>query len=176
MNWEAVVAIVEMVGLLAIVASLVYVAIQVRQNSEIINQNSIVARSAIVHETSVSYSRFFELIAENADLASIYRRGINDQALDPDEVTRYSALLEIYFANLEDADHQYQSDLYFDEEDETDLCEFMAPVFRPMLDSSYGTEWWNNTAADTCTPTFYEKIQKIRASWDTERNQGQTDD
>jgi hypothetical protein len=176
MNWEAVVAIVEMVGLLAIVASLVYVAIQVRQNSEIINQNSTVARSAIVHETSVSYSRFFELIAENADLASIYRRGINDQALDPDEVTRYSALLEIYFANLEDADHQYQSDLYFDEEDETDLCEFMAPVFRPMLDSSYGTGWWNNTAADTCTPTFYEKIQKIRASWDAERNQGLADD
>ena len=176
MNWEAVVAVVEMVGLIAIVASLVYVAIQVRQNSEIINQNSTVARSAIIHETSVSYGRFFELIAENADLASIYRRGINDQTLEPEEGTRDSALREIYFANLEDAQHQYQSDLYFDEADETDLCEFMAPSFRPMLNSSYGTQWWINTAADTCTPTFYEKIQKIRAGWDAGKTEGQADD
>ena len=62
MNWDAIVAIVEIVGLVAVVASLVYLAIQVRQNSQLISQNTFVARSAMVHETSAFYARFFELM------------------------------------------------------------------------------------------------------------------
>ena len=170
MSWEAVVAIVETVGLLAILASLIYVAVQVRQNSEIISQNSMVARSSMVHDTSVSYARFFELIAESSELASIYRRGTNCEELDPDEITRFEALLAIYLAHLEDTDHQHKSDLYFDEEDETDLIEFMAPTFRHMLSTQYGSEWWDRTGKDSFAPSFYNKIQEIRAGWDAEQN------
>ena len=168
MNWEAVVAIVEVVGLLAVVISLVYVAAQVRQNSELIGQNTLVARSSMVHETSVFYARFFELIAENADLASIYRRGVAGEPLDPDEVTRFEALLEVYFTSLEDHDHQYKSGLYFDEDDDTDLVEYMAPIFREMLSSRYGCKWWERIGRDRSTPSFYDKIQKIRAGWESE--------
>ena len=81
MNWDAIVAIVEVIGLLAIVASLVYLAIQVRQNSTLISQNTFVARSLMVHETSVFYARFFELIAESSELASIYRIYASDIAI-----------------------------------------------------------------------------------------------
>ena len=170
MTWEAVVAIVEVVGLLAVVVSLIYVAVQGRQNSELIRQNTFVARSSMVHETSVFYSRFFELIAESSELAGIYHRGQNSEELDSDEVTRFEALMAVYFASLEDSDHQYKSDLFFDEDDDTDLVEFMAPAFRDMLSSSYGSEWWDRTAKDTCTPSFYQKIQKIRAGWEAEQN------
>ena len=165
-NWEAIVAIVEVVGLLAVVASLIYVAVQVRQNSELISQNTLVARSAMVHETSVTYSRFFELIAESPDLASIYRRGINSEELDPDEIVRFESLLAVYFTYLEDSDHQYKSDLYFDEDDDEDLIEFMAATFRDMLSCKYGAEWWDRTAKASSTPSFYNKIQRIRAGWE----------
>ena len=170
MNWEAVVAIVELVGLLAVVVSLIYVAVQVRQNSQLISQNTFVARSAMVHETSVFYSRFYELIAESPELASIYRRGANSEELDPDELTRFEALLEVYFASLEDSDHQYKSDLYFDEDDDTDLVEFMAPDFQEMLMSSHGSKWWDRTQEYRCTPSFYDKIQKIRTGWETDKD------
>jgi hypothetical protein len=165
MNWEAIVAIVEIVGLLAVVISLIYLAIQVRQNSDLIEQNTFVARSSMVHDTSVFYARFFELIAENSDLARIYRKGLTGESLNPDEATRFEALLEVYFTSLEDHDHQYKSGLYFDEDDDTDLVEYMAPVFREMLSSRYGSEWWDRIGKDRSTPSFYEKIQKIRAGW-----------
>jgi len=168
MNWEAVVAIVEVVGLLAVVISLVYVAAQVRQNSELIGQNTLVARSSMVHETAVFYARFFELIAENSDLAHIYRKGLTGESLDPDEATRFEALLEVYFTSLEDHDHQFKSGLYFDEDDDTDLVEYMAPAFREMLSSRYGCEWWERIGRDRSTPSFYDKIQKIRAAWEHE--------
>ena len=102
MNWDAIVAIVEIVGLLAVVASLVYLAIQVRQNSQLISQNTFVARSAMVHETSAFYARFFELIADNSELASIFHRGKNSEDLGPVELERFEALLEVYFTSLED--------------------------------------------------------------------------
>ncbi|MDX1405070.1 MAG: hypothetical protein R3192_11055 [Woeseiaceae bacterium] len=166
MTWEAVIAIVEIAGLLAVVISLIYVAVQVRQNSELIRQNTLVARSSMVHETSVFYARFFELIAENSDLAHIYRKGLTDQSLDPNEVTRFEALLEVYFTSLEDQDHQYRSGLYFNEDDDTDLVEYMAPAYRDMLSSRYGREWWQRIGRDRSTPSFYDKIEKILARWD----------
>jgi hypothetical protein len=120
----------------------------------------------MVHETSVTYSRFFELIAESPDLASIYRRGINSDELDPDEVVRFEALIEVYFAYLEDSDHQFKSDLYFDEDDGEDLIEFMAPTYRDMLSCKYGSAWWDRTAKAKNAPSFYNKIQRIRATWE----------
>jgi hypothetical protein len=168
MNWVAVVAIVELVGMLAVVISLIYLAIQVRQNSELIEQNTFVARSSMVHETSVFYARFFELVAENSDLARIYRKGLAGESIEPDEVTRFESLLEVYFTSLEDHDHQYRAGLYFDEDDDTDLVEYMAPAFREMLSCRYGSEWWERIGKDRSTPSFYEKIQKIRAAWETE--------
>ena len=168
MTWEAVIAIVEIAGLLAVVVSLIYVAVQVRQNSELIGQNTLVARSAMVHETAVFYARFFELIAENGDVAHIYRKGLAGKSLDPDEATRFEALLEVYFTSLEDHDHQYKSGLYFDEDDDTDLVEYMAPAFRDMLSSPQGREWWERIGRDRSTPSFYDKIETIRARWQRE--------
>jgi hypothetical protein len=166
LNWDAVIAIVEIVGVAGVIASLIYVAIQVRQNSHMIDQNNLATRSSMVHETSVSYNRFFELIVENADVADIYRRGKAGQELEPVEVVRYEALTEIYFSWLEDTDHQYKVDLYFDDEDDTDLVEFMAPVFRDLLMSPYGRNWWDRVAADTYTPNFYKKVTKLVSQWD----------
>ena len=120
----------------------------------------------MVHETAVFYARFFELIAESSELAQIYRKGLAGESLDPDEVTRFEALLEVYFTSLEDHDHQYKSGLYFDEDDDTDLVEYMAPAYRDMLSSLHGREWWERIGRDRSTPSFYDKIEKIRADWD----------
>ena len=165
MNWDTIVAIVEIVGLLAVVASLVYLAIQVQQNSQLISQNTFVARSAMVHETSSFYARFFELIADNSELASIFHRGKNSEELDPVELERFEALLEVYFTSLEDMDHQYKSDLYFEEDDDEDLMQFMAPAYRDLIICKHGSVWWDRTAKARCTPSFYDKIQKIREGW-----------
>ena len=169
MNWDAIVAIMEVVGLIAVVVSLVYLAVQVRQNSQLIGQNTLVARSAMVHETSVFYARFFELLAQDSELASIFRRTENAEGLSPDEIVRFEALMEVYFTSLEDMDHQYKSDLYFDEDDDEDLVRYTAPADRDMLTCKYGANWWDRTAKHRCTPSFYEKIQDIRAGWEAEQ-------
>ena len=170
MNWDAIVAIVEIVGLLAVVASLVYLGIQVRQNSQLISQNTIVARSVIVHETSAFYARFFELIADNSELASIFHRGKKSEELGPVELERFEALLEVYFTSLEDMDHQFKSDLYFEEDDDEDLMQFMASGYRDLIMCTHGSDWWDRTAKVRCTPSFYDKIEQIRKGWAAEED------
>ena len=78
--------------------------------------------------------------------------------------------MEVYFASLEDIDHQYKSDLYFDEDDDEDLVSFMAPVYRDMLTCSYGSKWWDRIAKATFSPSFYNKIQRIRIAWSAEKS------
>lgn len=129
-----------------------------------------VARSAVVHETSAFYARFFELIADNSESASIFHRGKNSEDLGPVELERFEALLEVCFTSLEDMDHQFKSDLYFDEDDDEDLMQFMAPAYRDLLMCQHCSDWWSRTAKARCTPSFYDKIQKIRNEWAAEED------
>ena len=168
MNWDAVGAIAEAIGTIGVIASLVYVAVQVRQNSKLTDQSILATRSAMVHDTTVSYTRFFELLAEDGELADIYRRGTNAEELNQNDTIRFESLIEIYMAWLEDVNHQYESDLYFDEDDDVDLIEYMAPAYKSLLLSPTGRDWWVRVAVHTSTPSMYAKINKIIGQWEAE--------
>ena len=159
MNWDAVIAVAEIVGVMAVIASLIYVAMQIRQNTAI-------ARANIVHETSVFFSRFYELLASDAELTDIYRRGLKGDELSENEVIRMESLIEIHTAVLEDLDHQYKSDLYFNEEDDIDLIEYMAPTWRALYTSPVGRNWWDREAPHSLPPSVYSKMNRIMATWD----------
>ena len=109
MNWEAVVAVTEVIGVIALIASLVYVGIQIKQNANL-------ARAGIVHNTSVAWANASAMLATDAELTDIYLRGVSGEALSPVDTKRLESLIDVYMTNLEDIDHQYQSDLYFDED------------------------------------------------------------
>ena len=55
MNWEAIGAISQMIGALAVVVSLVYLALQIRQNTKQLEQNERVSRAASVSASATSY-------------------------------------------------------------------------------------------------------------------------
>jgi hypothetical protein len=169
MNWDAVSAIADVLATVGVIASLIYVAVQVRQNSKLIDQSILATRSATVHEISVSFSRFYELLAQDSELSDIYQRGIRGETLTGNEVCRFESLLFIYVTWLEDADHQHTSDLYFDEDD-TDPVEGLDAIFKPLLSSPIGREWWSQTADELTTPSLYGKITEIMAKWDAPEN------
>jgi hypothetical protein len=68
MNWEAASAIAEILGVIAVIGSLIYVGRQ-------INQNTWIARANIVHETGALSNQIFQLIAQDSELADIYDSG-----------------------------------------------------------------------------------------------------
>jgi hypothetical protein len=92
MNWEALGAIGEIVGAVAVVVTLGYLAVQIRQNTRTLKLGSIQS----VYE---KYQDRFRMTAESESLARIMRTGIirlND--LTEEEQVRFNALWGISWA------------------------------------------------------------------------------
>lgn len=161
MNWNAIIAVAEIIGVIAIIASLIYVAIQIRQNTSI-------ARAGMVHDTSVAWGNYHQMLATDAELSGMYIRGVSGESLNPVEVLRFQSIVELYLTLLEDSDHQYKSDLYFDEEDDEDLIEYMAPMFKELFNSHIARRWWAEYGYESTTPSMHEKMSRIMQKWDEE--------
>jgi hypothetical protein len=82
-NWEAISAIAQMIGSVAVVLSVLYLAVQVHGSTR-------VAKLAAQDAAATSLREVTRPFAENADLARIWRIGLEDlQGLSPEEQTRF---------------------------------------------------------------------------------------
>jgi len=98
MNWDALGAIGEIIGALAVVITLFYVAAQMRQNNRQIAENTKVTRLA-AHEASMhAFSRYRHLIANSPELAELYLKGCADyRTLSLADRMRFGNLLQEQF-------------------------------------------------------------------------------
>jgi hypothetical protein len=90
MNWDAVAAIAETAGALLVVATLVYVSIQIRQNTEN-------ARAATELEVSRRFSEVSKRILDDAELQRIWDAVATGEKLSPEEYRHYLWLVDWFF-------------------------------------------------------------------------------
>jgi type II secretory pathway component PulJ len=94
-NWEAISAIGQLVGALAVVISLIYLARQVRSNAH-------ATREAAMRSTLDSVNRHIQQITERPDLAELRSRGFADfESLEGTNRTRFGSLMHQLFRNAE---------------------------------------------------------------------------
>lgn len=84
MNWEAIGAIGEIIGAIAVVASLVYLATQIRQSTK-------VARSATRQAIAESAQRLGQDLMDDTGMAEILVRHINGEEISAVEKIRLQA-------------------------------------------------------------------------------------
>jgi hypothetical protein len=98
-NWEAISAIGQIVGALAVVISLIYLAREIRTNARS-------ARVASLHDIN----RWLQEIAEHPHLGELYYRGIHDfESLKGADIARFGMLMtqgfytfqELYYQKLD---------------------------------------------------------------------------
>ena len=109
MNWEAIGAIGEIVGAAGVIATLVYLAYQIRQNTTQLEQNTLAAKAAAQNASNEALRENRKAIFESLDMSEIYFRG-NQKPEELDEVSllRYrliimnvtEVMLEIYTQTL----------------------------------------------------------------------------
>ena len=95
MNWDAIGAIGEIIGAIAVVASLIYLSVQIRHNSRQIEEQVRALNADSLTAIENSFSKFRQSIINNSQMASLWRRGLecfND--LDDDEKCQISALFQ----------------------------------------------------------------------------------
>ena len=86
MNWEAIGAVGEIVGALGVLATLVYLATQIRENSRILGAASL--QSVL----DGPRDRYFLPMATSGELCEIFARRLNSlDQLDDSEKRRFSS-------------------------------------------------------------------------------------
>ncbi len=95
-NWEAISAIGQIVGALAVVISLIYLANGVRSSAR---ATRIASERSLVE----MLIRFVQQLAEHPHLSELYYRGIHDfESLEGAERVRFSALMDQLFRLYEE--------------------------------------------------------------------------
>ena len=95
MNWDAIGAVGEMTGALAVVVSVIYLALQIRNST----RASVVN---VVQNTIDAFSELDRLVASTPDLAHIILRGRALLSnLSPEELLRFESYYSMAFGILE---------------------------------------------------------------------------
>ncbi len=102
MSWEAVGAIAESVGAFGVIATLIYLAFQIRSNTQ---ENRLAATADISRE----YNTFLQLITGDAELSRLWRIAVDGNPHDLTEDERSRVILVMGNINriLENAYIQY---------------------------------------------------------------------
>lgn len=131
MNWEAIGSIGEAVGSAFVLISLLYLAVQVRQNTN-------TAKGASHHAVTDSFNAISTLIAQDTKMARLWRLGGAElESLTEDERTSYGFLCLMYMRVFETIYYQKKvgtmEDQLHQAEEQSLKWAFSLPGFR---------KWW----------------------------------
>lgn len=104
MNWEAVGAVAEAIGVIAIFVSLVYVAVQIRQNTQQVSRSIEADRLAAFERNVESGNHFRELLILHPDLLKLLLKGYRSyENLQVSERARFALLMRNMFSSMQGA-------------------------------------------------------------------------
>lgn len=101
MNWEITIAIVEIVGVIAVILTLVYLAKQIKDNTRI---------SAAASRQSISESLLSNTISffSDPEFRRIFNKHLHDKNLDEDELLYIETYSYFFFRNFENIHYQFR--------------------------------------------------------------------
>ena len=149
MNWDAIGAIGEIIGAVAVLVTLVYLARQISLNTREI-------RASRVEGTLRGHSDYNRMLAEDPDLARIFWLAIEDvERLAENDLRRWLHLCSVMMRNSEIAYFHYRQG------------HLPEPIhlsrerwFQRFLGTS-GFRWWWAQYADILDPDFVKYIESV---------------
>ena len=158
MNWEAIGAVSEILAAIAVIVTLIYLAKQIRQNSQAVEISAL-------RDTTEQWNQWSEILATSGELAEIVARG-NHSYRDLSEVDamRYGAYVQMFFDCAESyrilvAEHEVQKDM--------DVLESI--VGRRVRIRGF-SEWWADNRTDYADE-FSDWVEEIAEQYGQEREQ-----
>ncbi len=130
----------EFVGAIAVVASFIYLALQVRQNSRQIGQNTNCVLGSVELENARLHSDWLLSIAQNPELARVWRLGLSEPTkLTQDERVQFAMLIGSAFYRMEGPFRQYKRGLLSE-----DSWEPLEEAISRYMRSSAVLAWWTH--------------------------------
>ena len=155
MNWEAIGAVCELLGAIGVIITLIYLAVQVRQNTEQMRDATTDARLTAFDRSVESFARHREYLTREGN-SELLAKGLDSYApLTEAEKYRFCAIIEEYFFAFHAllgrvTEGRYEESLW------------LAQARRPaqLLKTRGGKEWWEERKYGF-TPRFVQTIEEI---------------
>lgn len=89
-NWEIISTIIEIVGIIAVIATLFYVAIEIKLNSKQLKSTVQLTKTQNWHNINDGYTKYREMVLNNSEL---WIRGLNNlEELDSNEKMKFNMI------------------------------------------------------------------------------------
>jgi hypothetical protein len=156
MNWDAIGAIAELLGAIGVIASLVYLAMQIRHSREQMGQNTRALRAnsyqQFRHEISEAYHGYMKV----PGFSKILRLGMADyEKLDDEDAFIFTFWMVAVMSGYENAYYQYRVGLL-----DRDRWEIQRSHIAGLLESTGVAQWWRTREMDL-GPEFVALVEEI---------------
>jgi len=140
----------EFIGAIGVVASLIYLALQIRQNTKAVRRTA--------HISAVdAFNNFNSLIAQSPEVARIGRIGMLDPGkLNEDERVRFERLMSIVITNLENLFFQHRDGLL-----EAERWEAYEAILRDFVSFPIFPSYWQQ-ARRRMSRSFVTYVEDLR--------------
>jgi hypothetical protein len=143
----------EAIGAIAVIASLIYLAFEIRQNTRAMRR----AATQDIHRSLNDQTR---CLVESPDLAALYFRASHrPEELTGEERFRFKFLLAYVLSNFELAIEYYREGLLSD-----DMVEGYVEGLRPLFENPLVVEWWEAEGQGTFSPELRDLLSKQPAA------------
>ena len=150
MNWSELAAVAEVIGAIAVVVTLIYIAKEIRQNSHALEISAL-------RDVTAQWNDWSNMLAGSADLADIVTKATRSyEGLSESEALRFGAYVQSFFDNVE----SYRT-LVIDHEVEKDLDVLENIVIRRV--SNPGFAGWRERNTADYDDEFVAWVEEVRA-------------
>ena len=158
MNWDAIGAIAETLGAVGVIASLVYLATQIRTSRDQMAENTRALRAGTYQQFQTELRHSFSVDAPGMD--SIVRRGLADSSsLDEADAFRLDFWISGVMHAYDNAYYQYRVGLL-----DEDRWQMHFSGLRQTLIRYPGVrQWWTAAVYTLASPEFVALVEEILA-------------
>ena len=152
MNWDAISAISEIIGAIAVVVTLIYLAVQVRQSTKSIQSSTLQANTGV-------WTSLFSSLADK-DVAAAYAVGMSGAPdIKPIQYTQFFLMCRAMFVAFENQFYQYRQGTL----DEETYLGYARAISTQLMSMPGFRVWWAQSR-DVFSPSFVEHIDVMIAN------------
>ena len=158
MNWDALGAMGEIAGAIAVIATLFFLARQLQVNTRELERTNEYQRSTSVTNGNDIFNQAMRPLIQDAEFAEIYLKGINGQSLSEVEAIRYCTFILTFLSIVEGASESLNAGLSFEEYGTGYAAIFdqINPFLEKLFNNQAAIKWLQEDAPALFTKEFFE--------------------
>jgi len=162
MNWDALGAIGEIIGAVAVLATLYYLAAQIKmQNRELekSNKNVTAQLSFDINNMLINNN---DALMRDKEFVQIHQKGISNQPLDDIEAVQFSQYVNRWLALVESVIVAAKAEVMFAGDYDLDFL-YGNPYMHRLIATEIGARWFDEEAPLIYSKDFLGKIENFRS-------------